>query len=90
MGELQGTSLARVPRGYEPDHPAADLLRRKQYFFGKELPADVALGPALRREVSARFRAMAPVVHFLNAIVLQAMRSEDRESEVPVRPAPMF
>src|SRR4051794_30819468 len=33
LGELQGTSLARVPRGYDPEHPAADLLRRKQFFF---------------------------------------------------------
>jgi len=90
MGELQGTSLARVPRGYDPDHAAADLLRRKQFFFGKELPANVALAAGLRREVSARFRAMAPVVHFLNAIVLQAMRSEEEHGDVPVRPAPMF
>src|SRR4051794_28074511 len=90
MGELQGTSLARVPRGYDPAHPAADLLRRKQLYFGKELPADMALGTSVRREVSTRFKAMAPVVHFLNAIVLQAMRAKDGEAEVPVRPAPMF
>jgi uncharacterized protein (TIGR02453 family) len=90
MGELQGTSLARVPRGHDPDDPAADLLRRKQLYFGKELPSDVALSPSLRREVSARFKAMAPVVHYLNAVVLQAMRSEEGDAEVPVRPAPMF
>ena len=31
MGEMQGEQLRRVPKGFSPDHPAVDMLRRKQF-----------------------------------------------------------
>src|SRR5205823_13261569 len=31
FGTLGGEQLARVPRGFSPDHPAADYLRHKQF-----------------------------------------------------------
>ena len=37
MGELQGSQLTRVPKGFHPDQPAADLIRRKQFFYYKTL-----------------------------------------------------
>ena len=38
IGELGGERLTRVPRGYPADHPAADILRHKQFLAGRELP----------------------------------------------------
>jgi len=67
LGEIQGEQLSRVPKGFCADHPAADLLRFKQYFFYIELPPDLASTPELYSETLARFRAMAPVIQFLNA-----------------------
>ena len=42
FGEMQGEQLTRVPKGFAPDHPAADLVRYKQFLLWAELPADVA------------------------------------------------
>jgi uncharacterized protein (TIGR02453 family) len=42
FGEMQGARLSRVPKGYCADHPAADLLRYKQFLLYTELPAEIA------------------------------------------------
>lgn len=67
LGELQGERLARVPKGWAADHPAADLLRYKQLYFYTVLEPSIATTPRLFTEVLKRFRAMAPFVEFLNA-----------------------
>jgi hypothetical protein len=60
------------------------------------LPTAVALKPMIRKEIATRFRAMAPIVHFLNNAVLAAARDDDEDDEagereaIPKRPAPMF
>src|ERR1017187_8869015 len=45
--EVQGEKLTRVPKGYLCDHPAADLLRLKQYFLYAEMPPDLAATPGV-------------------------------------------
>jgi uncharacterized protein (TIGR02453 family) len=67
FGEMQGEALSRVPKGFPADHPAADLLRFKQFLYYVELPPEVALTPALYDEILKRFRAMAKFTNFLNA-----------------------
>jgi uncharacterized protein (TIGR02453 family) len=67
MGELHGTSLQRVPKGFSAEHPAADLLKMKQWLYYTVLDADLALSPKLVDAITKRFRAMTPVIHLLNA-----------------------
>jgi uncharacterized protein (TIGR02453 family) len=74
MGELQGDSLARSPKGFDPAHPASDLIRRKAWLFGSELPADTAESPKLLSEIVKRFRAGAPVIAMLNAPLERSSR----------------
>ena len=66
MGKLQGTSLQRVPKGFSADHPAAELLKRKQWYFYTTLDVGLAETPKLVPELIKRFRAMLPVVGLLN------------------------
>lgn len=88
FGPLQGDSLARVPKGFDPESPAADLLRRKQWYFYVELDAKIGLSPRLYDEVMNRFKRSLPMVQFLNDAVLLALG--DEEDARPSRPAPMF
>jgi uncharacterized protein (TIGR02453 family) len=74
MGELHGEQLSRAPKGFAPDHPAADLLRYKQFFFYVELPADLALSRSLHTGIRKRFEALRPVVDFLNAPLAEAKK----------------
>jgi uncharacterized protein (TIGR02453 family) len=66
VGELEGGRLARVPRGYATDHPAAHYLQFKQFLAGREYPAEFAASPRFYGELLAVFRAVAPLVRFLN------------------------
>jgi uncharacterized protein (TIGR02453 family) len=66
MGELQGEQLSRVPKGFAADHPAADLIRYKQWLFYVLLDPAIALTPRLFDEIISRFRVLLPVVEFLN------------------------
>jgi uncharacterized protein (TIGR02453 family) len=67
LGEMHGDALSRVPKGFAADHPAADLLRYKQYVFYVEMPPDLVTSPELFGEVRKRFQALTPLVNFLNA-----------------------
>ena len=67
LGEVQGEKLTRVPKGFPADHPAADLLRFKSYVLYVTLPPELAVTREFYGEVSRRFRAIAPFVHFLTA-----------------------
>jgi len=73
MGTLQGGMLQRVPRGWPADHPAAQLLRRKQLYFETHLPVRVATSPDLVAEIARRFRLLAPVVAWLDDALADAL-----------------
>jgi uncharacterized protein (TIGR02453 family) len=67
FGELSGEQLKRVPLGFPKDHPAAEFLKFRQYLAGCEEPAAFATSPRFYRSVVAGFRALAPLIAFLNA-----------------------
>jgi uncharacterized protein (TIGR02453 family) len=91
MGECQGETTARSPRGFETaDSAAMQLLRHKQFYFGRTLDAVTATRPGLDEKIIAGFRAMAPVVEFLNQIFIAEMNHEIDPAESPRRPKPMF
>lgn len=66
LGGLQGETLTRVPRGFPANHPAAENLKRKQFLAFWEWPPDLMIGDQFWPELLAVFRAVAPVVKYLN------------------------
>lgn len=66
MGKLQGEKLKRAPQGFCPNHPARDLLQRKQWYLVSMLDAGLLTTCRLMPELVSHFEAMAPMVEFLN------------------------
>ena len=66
MGELKGETLQRPPKGFDPAHPAIDLIKMKQWYYWTELSVDVATSPRLKQEIVKRFKSIAPVLDLLN------------------------
>ena len=64
--ELSGDTMTRVPRGYRTDHPAADYLKHRQFYGGAEFPASLAHSKAFYPTLLATFKALIPLVRFLN------------------------
>jgi uncharacterized protein (TIGR02453 family) len=58
-------SLKRVPPGYPPDHPMADLFRWKDIIFGRRMSDREVLSPALPDTIADGYAAAMPVFRFL-------------------------
>ena len=67
LGKLQGSTVTRMPKGFDASHPAEELIRMKQWLYWVELDAKLATTPRLLPELVKRFRAAAPVIAMLNA-----------------------
>jgi uncharacterized protein (TIGR02453 family) len=65
---VHGDSLTRVPKGYTPDHPHADLLKLKDITFGREVALDEVFSADLPAILAADFAAAVPVMRFLASL----------------------
>jgi uncharacterized protein (TIGR02453 family) len=76
--KLEGDSLSRPPKGWPADHPAIELIKRKDLLLETVLASDTALKPGFGNELTRRFRTMLPLVEFLNEPLLkqQAKRKD--------------
>jgi uncharacterized protein (TIGR02453 family) len=75
MGKIQGSALQRIPKGFDAEHPAADLIKMKQWIYGALLPPDIATSPKLFSELVKRFRVMVPVLEMLNEAMPRSKRA---------------
>jgi len=57
--------LKRAPKGFDPEHPHIDDLRRKSFAVKGDLTDDEALASDLGERVEAIYRHSAPLAHFL-------------------------
>lgn len=58
--------LTRVPRGYDPDHPAAHLLRHKSFTLDCALPDSAVQSRGLLKTVKRDVELLLPFVRWLN------------------------
>ncbi len=66
MGELQGSELSRVPKGFHSSHPAVALIKKKDWYLDARLDSGVATSAKLEVEIVERFRVVTPLVEYLN------------------------
>ena len=65
FGAVHGDSLKRVPSGFPPDHPEADLLKLKDVTFGRRMSDDEALSARLPDIIVESFATASPVLALL-------------------------
>jgi uncharacterized protein (TIGR02453 family) len=63
---LEGEKLRRVPRGFPADHAAAEYLKHRQFLAGREFPAELAVQRDFYPTLLSTFKAIVPLVAFLN------------------------
>jgi len=66
VGLLEGERLTRVPRGFAKDDPAADFLKHRRFVAGREFSAALATSRSFYPTVLRTFKAILPLVRFLN------------------------
>jgi uncharacterized protein (TIGR02453 family) len=65
-GGLRGDALTRSPKGFDPEHPAAGFIKMKDWVLDVTLDPSLATTPKLHGEIVGRFRAMTPMLQYLN------------------------
>ena len=77
LGNLQGDELTRAPKGFDPAHPAIKFIKMKDWILDISLDPALGVKPQLQREIADRFRAMAPLIEFLNRPLLARKPPKD-------------
>ena len=62
--ELEGDSLARPPRGFDPKHQFIDDLKMKDFIASVKLSEEEICGKKFMRDFAAACRKMSPLVEF--------------------------
>jgi uncharacterized protein (TIGR02453 family) len=69
---LEGDSLKRPPRGFDPDHPLIEDLKRKDFIAATQWTEADVLAPGLPNRMAGFCRTTAPFTRFLaRALKLQ-------------------
>jgi uncharacterized protein (TIGR02453 family) len=76
-GELKGDALSRSPKGFDPAHPAAEFIKMKDWVLDTTLDSSLATTPQLHPAIVERFRAMAPLLGYLNRPLLTRKTARD-------------
>jgi uncharacterized protein (TIGR02453 family) len=66
---LEGESLKRPPRGYDPDHALIEEIKRKDFIAVRRLTQRTVLAPDFPMELASLGREIAPFVRWLCAAV---------------------
>lgn len=61
--------LSRPPQGYGPDNPAIEYLKLKSFVVTAPITDAELLDKSLTKKILAHFKAMVPLVHFLNRAI---------------------
>ena len=62
--EIEGDSLTRPPRGYDPAHRFIEDIKKKDYVTSVALSDEQVCSPKFMREFTAACRTMLPLVEF--------------------------
>lgn len=80
FGGLQGEQLTRIPRGFPPDHPAADYLRYKQFLAARQIAPEQATSSGFVDVLARTFQTLHPLIAFLNEPILERRDQRSFES----------
>ena len=62
---LEGDRLKRPPKGFDPDHPLVEDLKRKDFIGVAQVPKKMITDPKLPQELKRVFRSATPLMEFL-------------------------
>ncbi|RKE77957.1 DUF2461 domain-containing protein [Chryseobacterium sp. AG363] len=76
FGELKGDSVKTAPRGFDKNHPAIDLIRKKQFLVMRKFTDTEVLSDNFQKEVLLTLIAMRPFFDYMSEILTTDMNGE--------------
>lgn len=75
--ELQGDEgLKTAPKGFDKNHPAIDLIKKKQFVLMRKFTDAEILSPDFGKEVIATFLAMRPFFDYMSEVLTTDLNGE--------------
>ena len=75
-GGFVGDSLKTAPKGFDKEHPAIDLIRRKQYIFTKMYTDSEVLNNNFMSNVNNAFKSVRPFFDLMSDILTTDLNGE--------------
>ncbi|MFZ4930395.1 DUF2461 domain-containing protein [Chryseobacterium sp. Mn2064] len=76
FGELQGDSVKTAPRGFDKNHPAIDLIRKKQFLVMRKFTDQEVLSDNFQKEAVLTLLAMRPFFDYMSEVLTTDMNGE--------------
>ncbi len=76
FGELQGDRLTRPPRGYTPETPLIEHIKRKSYIVWRETDARALTRDDALTYITDTFRTARPLVEWVRGVLESAPRDD--------------
>ncbi|RXJ51272.1 DUF2461 domain-containing protein [Gelidibacter gilvus] len=75
-GNLLGEELKTAPRGFDKEHKAIDLIRKKQFLFTKNYTDAQVVSPSFIEDVNASFKAVRPYLDYMSSVLTTNINGE--------------
>lgn len=69
FGELKGDGVKTAPKGFDKEHPAIDLIRKKQFIISKSFTDKEVHSDDFMDEVVQTFKNMRPFLDFMSEVL---------------------
>lgn len=76
FGTLQGDEVKTAPKGFSKDHPAIDLIRKKQFLVSRKFSDQEVLSDNFTKEVVKTFEAMRPWFDYMSDVLTTNLNGE--------------
>ena len=75
-GSLLGVELKTAPRDFDKDHPAIDLIKKKQYIFTIKYTDKEVISEDFLKEVDNSFKAIRPYFDYMSDVLTTDLNGE--------------
>ncbi len=75
-GAFVGDELKTAPKGFDKEHPAIDLIRKKQYIFTRNFTDKEVLANNFLEEVNVSFKKVRPYFDYMSDVLTTNLNGE--------------
>lgn len=69
FGELRGDAVKTAPKGFDKDHPAIELLRKKQFILRHDFTDKEVLNPNFLEKLDQTFQNLRPFFDYMSEVL---------------------
>lgn len=75
-GGFTGDELKTAPRGFDKEHKAIDLIRKKQFVFTKKYTDNEVISPGFLKDVNVSFEVVKPYFNYMSSVLTTNINGE--------------